>query len=138
MSPKEVMDNLNGLIPGSKYFRWSEALYLSRVQAFALPNDEQIANIITLARALDKVREHYGRPVRVTSWLRPQAYNQLIGGAMKSQHMLGRAVDFVIEGVPSHKVHEELEKRKDIWPYRGEKGITWVHLDLNPGNWFYP
>jgi hypothetical protein len=138
MTPKEVMSNLNELIPGSKYFRWSEALWMAQVQAFALPSEAQISNIITTATALDKVREHYNRPMVVHSWLRTPRYNQLIGGAMKSYHMEGKAVDFHVDGLNVGVVQQELSKRKDIWPFRGEHGVSWVHLDTAGDRWFYP
>jgi len=138
MAPKEVMTNLNELVPGSKYFRWSEALWLKSMNAFALPTESQIANIITMAGYLDKVREYYGKPLIVTSWLRPEPYNTYIKGARDSVHKSGLAVDFYIEGIPSYKIHEDLEKNKVAWPFRGEKGISWVHLDTAGTVWFYP
>ena len=33
---------------------------------------------------------------------------------------------------------EELSKNKLLWPYRGEKGVSWVHLDIKGDVWFYP
>jgi len=139
MTPSQVMGSLNEKIAPSKYFIWGEALWLPKMRAYAVPSQEQINNIINLAQALDKVREHYNKPMIVHSWLRPTEYNKLIGGARASKHVEGLAVDFSIEGLQAGQIQAELEKRKDIWPYRGERGTpTWVHLDLGSGPWFNP
>ncbi len=139
MSPKDILKNLDQKITGSKYFTWAEALWLPQMQAYALPSQEQVNNIIRLAQALDKVRDHYNKPIKVHCWLRTPMYNLLVKGARQSTHLTGSGVDFHVDGVDCTQVQIELERRKDIWPYRGEKGTaTWVHLDLTEGRWFYP
>jgi uncharacterized protein YcbK (DUF882 family) len=132
-----TFDKVHDLIPGSKYFKWSEALWLPQLKSYADPSLDQQYNIIKLATALDRVRDFYGKPIRVTSWLRPDAYNKMIGGAPFSFHKSGAAVDFVVVGLPCQQVKTELEKRKDIWPYRGERDtVERVHLDLGGDQWF--
>jgi len=138
MEPNEVMKRLDEKITMSSYFTWGEALWMGQSQAYALPSTEQIHNIINMAQALDKVRAHYGRPITVLSWLRTPAHNKLVGGALKSAHLDGMAVDFVIPGINSFKIQEELSKNKLLWPWRGEKGVSWVHLDAKGDVWFYP
>ena len=49
-----------------------------------------------LVRALDDIREHFDRPVVVTSGVRCQSYNKAIGGAAGSQHLRGRAADITV------------------------------------------
>lgn len=134
-------DKLYSKIPGSKYFTWAEALLLPKVNAYANPSIDQQMNIMKLAGALDKVRDHYGKPIQITSWLRPDAYNKMIGGAPFSFHKSGAAVDFVIPGLIIELVKQDLQRRADIWPYRGEKDTSnWIHLDLGGDKWFlgYP
>ena len=136
--PTEIMKRLDENITGSKYFTWGEALWMDKSGAYALPTVEQIHNIVNLAQPLDKVREHYGRPIHVISWLRTPAHNKLVGGALQSAHLEGRGVDFIIPGLNSFKIQEELMKNKQLWPYRGERGTSWVHLDTKGDIWFYP
>jgi len=52
---------------------------------------------------LEPVREHYKRPIIVHSGYRSPAVNAAVGGARKSDHMTGQAVDFHVEG---HTVYE--------------------------------
>lgn len=125
-------------IPGSKYFTWHEALYLPRLNSHALPTEAEVQNIISLAIQLDRVREYFGKPITITSWLRPLEYNKLIGGAPMSFHRSGLAVDFVIEGTPIQEAKLKLQNNKALWPYRGEFDTTnWIHLDMGGDQWFY-
>lgn len=136
-----IFSPLHEKIPGSKYFTWAEALFLPRMKAYATPELAQQQNIIKLAQQLDVVREHFGKPIQITSWLRPDAYNKLIGGAPLSFHRSGLAVDFVIPGLTIESIKNELLNNKTVWPYRGELDTsTWIHLDLGSGPWFngYP
>lgn len=141
MLPQEIMKQLDKNITMSKYFTWGEALWMDKSQAYALPTVEQIHNIINVAQALDKIREHYGKPIRIHSWLRTPAHNLLIKGALKSAHLEGLAVDFTVADLNVHKVREELNKSLELWPYRIEQGTpTWIHVDLklSPNRLFYP
>lgn len=130
-------DKLYNKIPGSSYFTWAEALWLPRVSAFANPSIEQQMNIMKLATAMEPVRKHFNLPITVTSWLRPDAYNKMIGGASFSFHKSGLAIDFIIPGLTIEHVKRELLNNKQLWPYRGELDTTtWVHLDIGGTNWF--
>lgn len=122
---------LNEHIHSCKHFIWAEALWLNSIQAYAMPTQKQIFNIIKTARALDVIRDYYNKPIEVTSWLRPKMYNTAIGGALKSAHLSGIAVDFVIKGIPSSAIREDLKNNKKIWPGRLELNNTpHVHVDL--------
>jgi hypothetical protein len=76
-----------------------------------IPAAQITANIVKLARELDKIREQFGdRPIHINSWLRPPSVNAAAGGATNSQHLLGCAVDIVIEGYTPHQVAAKLTK----------------------------
>ena len=40
---------------------------------------------------LQCIREHFGKPITITSGYRTAAHNTAVGGAKSSQHLLGRA-----------------------------------------------
>jgi uncharacterized protein YcbK (DUF882 family) len=48
---------------------------------------------------LQKIRDHFGRPVTINSAYRTVAYNKKIGGATNSYHTKGMAFDIKIYGV---------------------------------------
>ena len=137
MQPKLSID-LEAKIPGSKYFLWKEALWLPQMQAYAVPTDFQQDCIIAQARALDKVRDHFGYAMIIHCWLRPEKYNKLVGGASQSRHLTGKATDFHIVSVSCDEVKKVLMGNPNIYPGRGEIDTTnWVHLDLDNTGWFY-
>jgi uncharacterized protein YcbK (DUF882 family) len=61
------------------------------------------ANIVllhpALIIALQTIRDHVGKPIRVNSAFRSPAHNRAIGGASNSLHTLGLAADIVIDGM---------------------------------------
>lgn len=61
--------------------------------------DELLENVQRLAKNLQVLRDHIGRPIRVISGYRSPSYNRKIGGAKKSQHMVAKAADIKVEGM---------------------------------------
>ena len=134
-----MIPNTRELIPGSKYFTWHEALYLKSINSYAIPTELQKITISNFAKKMDRIRDHFGLPIKVHSWLRPDLYNKMIGGAAGSLHCEGRAIDFSIPGGSSiEEIKRVLYSDKNLWPGRGELDTTdWVHLDDSMGPWFY-
>ncbi len=82
-------------------------------------------NIILLAAYLDTIRRVLGdKPMRITSWYRSPNYNKMIGGATRSQHLTGKAVDFSINHLSLPKAYQILDD------FHGDKG----GLGLYPGH----
>ena len=52
----------------------------------------------TVVGYLQAARDHFGVPIYITSAYRTPVYNKKIGGASKSYHMQGRAVDHHTKG----------------------------------------
>lgn len=77
--------------PVSKYFTVGEVTNWNKKR---IPTDPAIIkNILKMARELDKIRFDYKGPISVTSWYRTFEENRRIGGARRSQHLKGGAVD---------------------------------------------
>ena len=100
----------------------------------------------SLVVLLQCIREHFGKPITITSGYRTAAHNTAVGGAKSSQHLLGRAADFYVEGVPVATVAAYAET---LLPGRGGIGrypkdakhptrkTGWVHIDTrtNKSRW---
>ena len=64
------------------------------------PGTAEIENLIHLAKTiLQPVREHFGKPVMISSGYRSPALCEAIGSSAKSQHAHGEAADFEINGI---------------------------------------
>lgn len=71
--------------------------------------------------------------VRLSSGWRPQAINAQVGGAKKSLHTQGKAIDLVdstgeLKGMILKK--PELLKKHDLWMEDWSSTPTWCHLDI--------
>jgi len=66
-------------------------------------------NLKILAEQLEVLREHFQKPITINSGYRSPEHNEKIGGSKKSQHLLGKAADVVIEGVSPDEVADAIE-----------------------------
>ena len=65
-----------------------------------IPGNAEEENLKALSiNILQKIRNHYERPVRVTSGYRSPELCVSIGSSVKSQHAKGEAADFEITGI---------------------------------------
>lgn len=89
-----------------KYFSYSE-FFSSNVaekhQVKNIPNDAQLSQVLGNIKALvlnilDPLRAMIARPIIITSGYRCQRVNELVGGSKTSQHLVGKAADFHVQG----------------------------------------
>ena len=97
------------------------------------PSPEQLENMKITAQGMETVRKLLGKPIRINSWLRLPALNQAIGGALKSSHMDGWAVDFTCPAFGNPYTVAKALKQSDIQVDQviHEFG-RWVHISFAP------
>jgi len=85
-----------------------------------------------LVAALEKLRMLAGVPIWITSGCRCAVWNRRVGGKPKSQHLVGKAADIVIQGAYPHEAAKMAEMIDDfknggigIYPTRG-----FIHVDV--------
>lgn len=88
---------------------------------------------------LQNVRDHFGKPVHITSGYRTVTYNAQVGGSSSdSMHTYGMAADFVVDGVKASTVQAYLE---EIMPGTGGigKAPNYTHVDTRAekARWTY-
>ncbi len=83
---------------------------------------------------LQRIRDHFGRPIIITSGYRPAAYNKSVNGATSSLHIEGRAADIRIDGISPRVLAAYC---KSI----GVKGIgtyaDFVHIDTRENAYYW-
>ena len=87
---------------------------------------------------LQCIREHFGKPVTITSGYRTAAHNKAVGGAPYSQHCYGRAADIRVAGVPVEQLAAYAETLLPgtggigRYPVKAGRAKGWVHVDTRP------
>jgi uncharacterized protein YcbK (DUF882 family) len=127
-------------VKASNFFGWGELLTLPSWNRLATVEDglteEVLDNLNTLALKMDNIRRHFNKSIKVHCAYRPVEYNKLIGGSPNSAHILGKAMDWSIDGlncdvvrkdILDNKLLESLNMRMENLP-----NSSWVHLDFAP------
>lgn len=109
------------------------------------PNQTTYWKCQQLSKALEVIREYYGKPVIITSGIRTPEINRQIGGAPLSQHVSlpnrpSCAVDFIVVDVDHKKVFKDFGQ---FWSgevggiglYSEKNGTTHIDLRAVPTSW---
>jgi uncharacterized protein YcbK (DUF882 family) len=124
-------------------FKWGEVFVGIRPNEWQEVTKAMLDNAFRLALYLEKLRTYFGKSIVITSWLRVPSHNKRIGGASKSMHLTGLAVDFNVKGVPFNKnqmarlneFHTGGLARAD---YNKDGWADFVHIDLgDERTWTY-
>jgi hypothetical protein len=84
-----------------------------------------------LVEYLQKIRDHFGKPITITSAYRCDSYNKRIGGATGSYHSKGMACDISVSGVTPREVAKYAESIGilGIGLYESNADGHFVHID---------
>ena len=105
------------------------------------PTKEQVDQLkITAEKIFQPIRDHFGRPIYISSMFRCEALNQRVKGAEFSAHKhinnLG-AVDIDMDGteITNKQVFDFIKDNLDfdvlIWEYGTKESPAWVHCSYN-------
>jgi uncharacterized protein YcbK (DUF882 family) len=119
----------------SEHFKWKEVFIGIQPNEWVQVTLDMLKNAMRMAQYMDKVRTYFGKPIKVTSWLRVPKHNARVGGKPSSKHLYGIAVDFVVQGVPFNqaqmarlnKFHTGGLARAD---FNKDGWADFVHIDL--------
>lgn len=99
------------------------------------PSPTEITALTELCEnILEKIRDHFGKPIKINSAYRSQKVNTAIGGASTSQHCRGQAADIEITGVANAELAEWIVKNLDFdqvileFYTQGIPDSGWVHV----------
>jgi zinc D-Ala-D-Ala carboxypeptidase len=106
------------------------------------PTPEHLENLKTISvEVFDKVREHFGVPIYISSGYRSAELNKAIGGSSTSDHNNGRALDLDQDGHGNgvtnadvfNFIKSNLEFDQLIWEFGTDKNPDWVHVGYRHG-----
>jgi zinc D-Ala-D-Ala carboxypeptidase len=106
------------------------------------PTPEHLENLKVISEEVfDKIREHFGVPIFISSGYRSAALNKAIGGSATSDHNNGRALDLDQDGhgngVTNMDVFkfivDNLEFDQCIYEFGTDKNPDWVHVGYRKG-----
>jgi hypothetical protein len=88
---------------------------------------------------LQKIRDHFGKSITITSAYRCPSYNKSIGGATGSYHSKGMATDIQVKGVTPREVAKYAESIgiKGIGLYETQSDGHFVHIDTRTNKSFW-
>ena len=107
----------------------------TRLQIENKPNEYELSNmVITAEKIFEPLREWVGGPIKVTSFFRCEELNKAIGGAKRSQHREGRAMD--LDDTFGHKtnaemyhyIKENINFDQLIWEFGTDENPDWIHV----------
>lgn len=101
-----------------------------------MPTQEHIENFKLLAEnVFQPIRDHFGRPIHISSGYRSAALNKITKGASStSQHCSGEAIDIDMDGTEiTNKqvfdfIKQHLQFDQLIWEFGTESNPDWVHV----------
>lgn len=105
----------------------------TRLKINNTPTPEIIENLKVVAAQVQKVRDHFGKPLIISSGYRSEKLNSAIGGARNSQHTKGEAIDIQsTNGYTNADIFNYIKNNLDfdqlIWEYGTRKEPEWVHI----------
>lgn len=122
----------------SKHCSYREGTHSDTAQKHGVdntPTEEHLETMkVTAEKLFEPLREYVGAPIRVNSFYRSEDLNALLkGGARRSQHMQGEAMDLDAMGGRSNAemfmiIKDQLDFDQLIWEGGNNKEPEWVHV----------
>lgn len=102
-----------------------------------MPTDAHIENFKLLAeKVFEPIRNHFGKPIHISSGYRSAALNKAVGGSSSSQHCSGEAIDIDMDGssngITNKMIFDYIKNNLDFdqliaeFPEKGNP--SWVHV----------
>jgi hypothetical protein len=102
-----------------------------------MPTPEHIENFKKLAiNIFQPIREHFGKPILISSGYRSAELNKAISGSLSSQHCSGEAIDIDMDGTDItnaqifNYIKDNLNFDQMIWEFGTDANPDWVHVSF--------
>lgn len=130
----------------SKYVALSEVTRSDNAKRLGIdntPTDEHKENLkLVCSEIFDKVREHFDKPIGISSGYRSKALNEATpGSSSKSHHCTGHALDIdadIFGGITNSEIFnyikDNIEFNQLIWEFGNSSNPDWIHVSYVKGN----
>jgi uncharacterized protein YcbK (DUF882 family) len=120
--------------PPSQFLSWDE---LACKDGTEYPHmyRQDVTRLVNLVESFEALRSKLdNKPLIILSAYRTPQYNKKIGGALKSQHTEGRALDIrTPKGMKPRELFDILVSLSNVTPIRGVGLYRWgCHMDVRP------
>ena len=102
-----------------------------------MPTPEHIENFKKLATNIfQPIREHFDKPILISSGYRSAELNKAIGGSLSSQHCSGEAIDIDMDGtdITNKQIFDYIKDKLNfdqlIWEFGTSSNPDWVHVSF--------
>jgi len=124
----------------SKYITLDEATDSPKARELGIenkPNIQELERMEYVAKNLfDKIREHFGVPIKINSFFRCKKLNDAVGSNDRSFHRLGSAIDIKAisgTGITNEMIFNYVKDNCDFTELINEYNFTWTHIALVKG-----
>ena len=126
----------------SKHLELAEVIRSSTAKRLGIKNEPTAIHLENLRlwahHIFEPIREHFGRPIFISSGYRSAALNKATPGASKtSQHSTGEACDIDMDGTEVTNadvfnfIKNNLKFDQLIWEFGTDKNPDWVHVSYS-------
>lgn len=127
----------------SKHITFEEATKSEMADKLGIVNDNPnqaiIDNMKLLAeKVFEPMREHFKKPIYISSFYRGMPLNNAIKGSITSQHCSGQAMDIDMgdKAKPSNfeifqYIKKNLKFDQLIWEFGSDENPSWVHVSYS-------
>lgn len=113
-----------------------------RLNISNIPSEKHLDNLKKLAIfVFEKIRSKFNTPIYIISGYRSKELNDAVGGATKSDHMNGMAIDIDMDGRGTvtnkeifNYVKDNLDYKTLIWEFGNDENPDWVHISYDENN----
>ena len=105
------------------------------------PTPEHIENLKALAENIfQPIRDHFKKPIRISSGYRSKELNAKVGGSKSSDHCFGYAIDLDADGTSItnneifYFIKNNLKFKQLIFEFPVNGQASWIHISYQSSN----
>lgn len=115
-------------------FTYEELTFSEKALRLGLDNKppaEVYSNLVRLAELLEQIRKVIGKPIIINSGYRSRLVNEAVGSTERSQHRIGCAADFRVNGMTPDEICKAIIASDIQYDQLIREYDSWVHVSIS-------